>query len=183
MNDLKQASDQRVADSPVLAFDDDEDSSEVKYATAEDGLERIKDKVLKVSWEDMELLVAGLLRTMGYKTSMTKKGSDGGRDIIASPDGLGLESPRIVAEVKHRKGSMGAPQVRAFIGGLRVSDSGLYVSTGGFTKEAQYEADRANMPIKLLDLDQFVRLLVDNYEEADSETQTILPLVRIYWPA
>ena len=46
-----------------------------------------------------------------------------------------------------------------------------------------YEADRAVMPVKLLDLDQFVRLLVDNYDSADMETRTILPLVRIYWPA
>ena len=130
----------------------------------------------------MELLVAGVLRSMGYKTSMTRKGADGGRDIIASPDGLGLESPRIVVEVKHRKGSMGAPALRSFIGGLRNTDSGLFVSTGGFTREAEYEADRALMPVKLLDLDQFAHLLVDNYEAVDLETRAILPLVCIYWP-
>lgn len=163
--------------------DDDESPVEAREATADDGIERIKDKVLRLDWDDMELLAAGVLRSMGYKTSMTRKGSDGGRDIIASPDGLGLESPRIVIEVKHRKGAMGAPALRSFIGGLRSTDSGLYVSTGGFTKEAMYEADRAVMPVKLLDLDQFVRLLVDNYDSADMEMRTILPLVRIYWPA
>lgn len=57
------------------------------------------------------------------------------------------------------------------------------MSTGGFTKEAIYEADRALMPIKLLNLDQFVRLIVDNYDNADMDTRAILPLVRIYWPA
>ncbi len=36
--------------------------------------------------------------------------------MIASPDGLGFSSPRIVAVVKHRKDSMGAPQIRAFVG-------------------------------------------------------------------
>lgn len=115
--------------------------------------------------------------------SMTSRGSDGGRDIIASPDGLGLESPRIVVEVKHRKEAISAPALRSFIGGLRSTDSRLYVSTGGFTKEAVYEADRALMPIKLLNLDQFVRLIVDNYDNADMDTRAILPLVRIYWPA
>ena len=114
---------------------------------------------------------------------MTRRGSDGGRDIIASPDGLGLESPRIVVEVKHRKGSISAPLLRSFIGGLRNTDSGLYISTGGFTKDALIEADRAILPVKLLDLDQFVHLLVDNYDSADMETRTILPLVQIYWPA
>lgn len=39
------------------------------------------------------------------------------------------------------------------------------------------------MPIKLLNLDQFVRLIVDNYDNVDMDTRAILPLVRIYWPA
>ena len=167
----------------VTLVEDAESAAEAREATAEDGIERIKDRILQLGWEDMELLVAGVLRSMGYKTLMTSKGGDGGRDIVASPDGLGLESPRIIVEVKHRKGVMGAPAIRSFIGGLRTSDSGLYVSTGGFTKEAEYEADRATIPVRLLGLDQFVRLLVDNYDNADLETRAILPLVRIYWPA
>lgn len=32
--------------------------------------------------------------------------------MIASPDALGLESPRIVAEAKHRKGAMDTPTMR-----------------------------------------------------------------------
>lgn len=177
----------RNASKGIIASDEDEgteeeNSFEAREATVEDGIERIKDRVLQLNWDDMEHLVAGALRSMGYKTSMTRRGSDGGRDIIASPDGLGLESPRIVVEVKHRKEAMGAPALRSFIGGLRNTDSGLYVSTGGFTREAMYEADRAIMPVKLLDLDQFVRIIVDNYDNADMDMRAILPLVRIYWP-
>ena len=62
-------------------------------------------------------------------------------------------------------------------------DRGLYVSTGGFTKEARYEADRATIPIRLLDLDSFVRHYVEVYDKADEETRSILPLTRIWWPA
>ena len=98
-----------------------------------------------------------------------------GRDVIASPDALGLESPRIVVEVKHRKGAMRAPAIRSFIGGLRANDRGLYVSTGGFTREARYEADRSNVPMRLLDLDGFVRHYVDVYDKTDEETRDILP--------
>lgn len=83
----------------------------------------------------------------------------------------------------HRKGAMGAPAVRPFIGGLRAGDRGLYVSTGGFTKEARYEADRANAPVRLLDLDAFVRHYVDAYDKADDDTRSSLPLTRIWWPA
>ena len=158
-------------------------NDEALTATYDNGIELIKDRVSQLGWEDMERLVAGMLKAMGYCARVTPKGPDGGRDVIASPDALGLESPRIVAEVKHRKGAMGAPAVRSFIGGLRAGDRGLYVSTGGFTKEARYEADRANVPVRLLDLDTFVRHYVEVYDKTDDETRSILPLTRIWWPA
>jgi restriction system protein len=74
--------------------------------------EFIKDKVNALSWSEMQDLVAGLLRSLGYKTRVSDAGPDHGKDIVASPDGFGFEAPRIVVEVKHRKGSMGAPDLR-----------------------------------------------------------------------
>lgn len=180
--DLKSASKSETSSQPDETEDDAADD-DARAATYDNGIELIKDRVNQVGWEDMERLVAGLLKAMGYCARVTPKGPDGGRDVVASPDALGLESPRIVAEVKHRKGAMGAPAVRSFIGGLRVGDRGLYVSTGGFTKEARYEADRATIPIRLLDLDSFVRHYVEVYDKADEETRSILPLTRIWWPA
>ncbi|MDO4777896.1 MAG: restriction endonuclease, partial [Cardiobacteriaceae bacterium] len=112
-------------------------------------LERIKDQVNELDWEDMQQLVAGILRAMGYKTEVSPPGADRGKDIVASPDGFGFEHPRIVVEVKHRKGQMGSQEIRSFLGGRHKDDRGLYVSTGGFTKYAQYEADRAAIPLQL----------------------------------
>ncbi|PHN04370.1 restriction endonuclease [Flavilitoribacter nigricans] len=145
-------------------------------------LEFIKDQVFQLSWEDMEELVAGVLRGMGYKTIMTPKGSDRGKDIMASPDGLGLEDPKILVEVKHRKASMGSSDVRSFLGGLRANEKGVYVSTGGFSKEARYEADRAINPTTLVDLDMLVSLIIQHYDNFDPETRALVPLKKIYWP-
>ncbi len=105
-------------------------------------LEFIKDKLVRLDWDQMQRLVAGLLRAMGYKTRVSPSGPDRGKDIVASPDGLGFESPRIVVEVKHRAGAMGSSEIRSFLGGRHKDDKGLYVSTGGFTKDARYEAER-----------------------------------------
>ncbi len=168
-------------DSSTDVDDNAANDEETLAATYDNGIELIKDRVNQLDWEDMERLVAGMLKAMGYCTHVMPKGPDGGRDVVASPDALGLESPWIVAEVKHRKGAMGAPAVRSFIGGLRAGDCGLYVSTGGFTKEARYEADHANIPVRLLDLDAFVRHYVDGYDKTD-DTRSILPLTRIWWP-
>ena len=80
-------------------------------------LERIKDRVNELGWDEMQQLVAGILRAMGYKTQISPAGSDRGKDIVASPDGFGFEHPRIVVEVKHRKERMDSRQIRSFLGG------------------------------------------------------------------
>ena len=121
---------------------------------------------------------------MGFKTRVSPRGPDRGVDVLASPDGLGLQEPRIKVEVKHRpNSSMGSPEVRSFLGGLRPGDRGLYVSTGGFSKEAKYEAERSNSPAMLIDLDEMARLVVNHYDTFDLEGRSLIPLVKVYWPA
>jgi restriction system protein len=130
-------------------------------------LERIKDKVSALDWSEMQDLVAGILRAMNYKTQVSPAGPDRGKDIIASPDGFGFENPRIVVEVKHRNGQMGSQAIRSFLGGRHKDDRGLYVSTGGFSKDAFYEADRAAVPLNLCTLYNLVRALVEIYDAPD----------------
>nr|WP_321870966.1 restriction endonuclease [Paraburkholderia tropica] len=146
-------------------------------------VERIKDVVNSLDWAEMQELVAGILRAMGYKTQVSPAGSDRGKDIIASPDGFGFEHPRIIVEVKHRKGQMGTDKIRSFLGGRHPDDRGLYVSTGGFSKEAYYEADRASVPLTLWTSDHVVRALLDHYEATDAATKRLVPLKKTYVPA
>lgn len=144
--------------------------------------EFIKDRFLRLDWEEMQELTADLLRAMGYKTRVSPRGPDRGRDIVASPDGLGLEDPRILVEVKHRERSqMGAPEVQRFIGALK-NAKGVYVSTRGFTKEARYVADSSNAPLTLVDSDELARLIVQYYDSFDSDSRALIPLRKIYWP-
>lgn len=146
-------------------------------------IEFTKDRVSALDWSDMQELVAGLLRAMGYKTRVSPAGPDRGKDIVASPDGFGFEAPRIVVEVKHRQGPMGAQAIRSFLGGRHPQDKGLYVSTGGFSKDAHYEAERASIPVHLMSIDDLVDALIEYYDKLDVETKQLLPLKRIYWPA
>jgi len=107
----------------------------------------IQDRIMRLSYDEVPELFAGILRAMGYKTRVSPRGPDRGVDIFASPDGLGLQAPRIFVEVKHRRAAMGAPDIRAFLGGRQAGDRCIYVSTGGFTREARYEADRSTIPL------------------------------------
>ncbi len=145
--------------------------------------ERIKDRIARMDWEQMQQLVAALLRAMGYRTSVSSRGPDRGRDILATPDGFGFRAPRIIVEVKHRPGqTMGAPEVRAMPVGRQADDRGLFVSTGGFTREAYYEAEHGKVPISLVNLDDLTRAIIDAYGNFDDEGRALLPLQRLMWP-
>jgi restriction system protein len=168
----------------LLAEETKEELQQDKKSLQEQARERLKDRIVNLQPSEMEELLAALLRALGFRTNVSPTGPDRGVDVLASPDGLGLQEPRIKAEVKHRKNTqIGAPDVRSFIGALRAGDRGIYLSTGGFTREARYEADRSNMPLNLMDLEDFARLIETHYEAFDTGGKGLLPLIRIYWPA
>lgn len=143
--------------------------------------EMISDLLSQIDAYDFQELVAGVLRAMGFKTRVSSPGRDLGVDIIAHPDALGFETPRIKVQVKHRKGQSGAPEVRALAGTIRENENGLFVSTGGFTSEALREPERG-AKITLVDRDQFVNLLLENYEKLDPQYQALVPLRKVYIP-
>jgi restriction system protein len=161
-----------------------EDRTEVVRDIEEKANQFLEDRIAALDWQEMQELVAAILRAMGYKTRVSKEGPDRGVDVFASPDGLGLQEPRIFVEVKHHPNTpMGAPEVRTFLGGRKAADRCLYVSTGGFSKEARYEADRATIPLTLVTLPELRALLVDHYEALDPDARSLVPLKRFYWPA
>jgi restriction system protein len=163
---------------------DDNGLDEIREDTVARTHELIKDKLLRLTADDMEQLAAAILRAMGYKTRVMPKGPDRGVDVHASPDGLGLEEPRVKVQVKHRSGtSIGSEDIRCFLGGLRAGDKALYISSGGFTREAKYEADRSIIPLTLLGLDELASLIVSHYESFDIEGRVLMPLVKVFFPA
>ena len=162
--------------------EEEDDISVLMDEIVDKSKEFIKDKVNSLDWDEMQELVAGLLRAMGYKTIVSPPGSDRGKDIIASPDGLGLEDPVIYVEVKHRNQSMSSSDIRSFKGALKKNNKGIYVSTGGFTTDAKYEAERSEIPIILMDLDNLVKLIIQYYDNFDSDARSLIPLKKFYWP-
>ena len=174
-----------VADSAVSGITDLQEESGTgaileEYSVKAEGL--VEDQIAKLDWSQLQELVAGILRAMGYQTKVSARGPDRGVDIFASPDGLGLTEPRIFVEVKHRGGSIGSHQIRSFTGGRKPGDRCLYVSTGGFSMEARYEADRSSIPLTLITLPDLRELLLNHYENLDSGTRALVPLKRVYLP-
>ncbi len=146
--------------------------------------ELISDKIAHMDPFDFEELVAALLRSMGYFARRTEEGPDRGVDVIAQSDALGLESPRIKVQVKQRSQRASAGDLRNFIATLRQPDRGLFVSTGGFTREALYEAERtpSGRSVTTLNRDEFIELLTQHYQRLEPEAQAMIPLKKIFIP-
>lgn len=172
-----------VAVVPASSGEDEETEELVLREVELKAQQFVEDRLARLTWREMQELVAGILRAMGYRTRVAADGPDRGVDIFASPDGLGLKEPRVFVEVKHRRNElMGAPQIRSFLGGRKPGDKCLFVNTGGFTKEARYEADRSAVPLTLLTLADLRDLLIEHYDRVDAATRSLIPLRIIHWP-
>lgn len=129
-----------------------------------------------------EYFVAHLLEAMGFRARVTKKSGDGGVDIIAHKDALGLEPPIIKVQVKSTEGSIGEPEVKQLKGNLSGGEKGLLVTLGNVSAKAELFA-RTVPDIRLIDGENLVKLILEHYEQFDSRYRAAVPLKRVYLPA
>lgn len=144
--------------------------------------ELISDNISNIDPFDFQDLVAALLRTMGYQTQVSPPGPDEGIDIVAHPDALGFKKPMIKVQVKRKQQYVSSPEIQSFIGAIGDDDKGLYVSTGGYTSQARKAADKSNRRLTLLDREDFIELLLQNYEGIEPEYKALIPLKKVYIP-
>ncbi len=94
-------------------------------------MEGIREFVTSKNPYEFQDLVAILLKSMGYHIShISPKGRDGGIDIIAYTDPLGVKPPRIIVQVKHRRESkISSDDIQRLAGTMkRSSDVGIFVT-------------------------------------------------------
>lgn len=134
---------------------------------------------------DFQDLVGALLRGLGYHLAWTAPpGKDGGIDLVATPDPLGIASPRVKVQVKRQQQSVNVEGLRSFMATLGTDDVGLFVSLGGFTRDAQDEARaQATRKVTLIDLERLYDLWVEQYPTLPDEDRRRLPLQPIYFLA
>jgi restriction system protein len=127
---------------------------------------------------DFQALVAGLLRAMGYHVSwVAPPGKDGGIDIVAWSDPLGTRPPRIKVQVKRVAQNVSVDGLRSFMAVLGDDDVGLFVTTAGFTKDAEEEArTQEKRKITLVNLETLFDLWVEYYSRLDDDARRLLPL-------
>lgn len=127
---------------------------------------------------DFQDLVADLLRAMSYHvTWVSPPGKDGGLDILAWHDALGTRLPRIKVQVKRQQQSVSVDGLRSFMALLGDDDVGLFVCTGGFTKDAETEArTQEKRRVTLIGLEKLFDLWDEHYDKLTDRARRRLPL-------
>lgn len=145
----------------------------------------IEEVLVNMNPYDFQELVAGLLRGMGYFVNwVAPPGPDKGTDIVAHVDPLGVKGPRIKVQVKRRNDSTAVNAVRGFMATLGDNDVGIFVCTGGFTREAESEArGQEKRRIMLLDLKKLFDLWTEHYSSIPEQQRRLLPLRAVYYLA
>jgi restriction system protein len=139
------------------------------------------------SFSGMEFqeIVVATLKAAGLFTRPIRRGRDQGIDVEAYRDPLLLGPPRVLVQVKHRQGQVSGPEMREFLGTMnRDGDVGLYISTGGFGREATTAAERHQRPVRLMGWEDFVQMFLRFYDNLDNEFKARVPLenVRVLRP-
>lgn len=121
--------------------------------------ERLHDELLKLNPAAFERLCQRILRESGFtQVEVTGRSGDGGIDGRGIIKIGGLLSFHIIFQCKRYVGKVSAEQIRDFRGAMQGrADKGLFITTGGFTREAKTEATRDGAPpIDLIEGDDLV---------------------------
>ena len=135
-----------------------------------------------IDHHDFQVFIAGVLQGLGYETRVGKKGKDGGVDVLAYPDVFGLGSPRIKVQTKNQKSFAGIQDVGYLNGVLGSGERGLFVCTGGFSRDAENAPFVSNGSVVLVDGLQLLDIILEHYEDLPESAKALLPLRRLYVP-
>lgn len=161
-----------------------EASAAITFEQAEEqAWKEIERNLLGMNPFDFQHMVAGVLRAMGYHVSwVSSPGKDGGIDIIAFTDPLGTRPPRIKVQVKRVNQKVDASGLKSFVAIVNDDDVGLFVSSGGFTRDAEeFARSQERRKITLIDLERLLDLWVEFYPRLDESARRRLPLSPIYF--
>lgn len=143
----------------------------------------ILDHLASMSPYDFQDLVGKLLEAMNYYVVwIAPKGKDGGLDLLAQSDPLGVKGPRIKGQVKRRGDTKTKEEeLRSFLSLIEPNDVGVFISLGGFTSDTQAAARRSSRRITLIDGETLLDLWVEHYDRIDEDGRNLLSVKPVYF--
>lgn len=125
-------------------------------------------------------LVAELLRAEGFEADEAPPGADGGIDITAGRGLLGLESPKLIVQVKTPQiGSEVVAQLNGLVH-THGADYGLLATWAGLSRPAREAVKHQRFRVKVWESEDIVAALLRNYEKLPEDITERVPLRRVW---
>ena len=127
-------------------------------------------------------LVDAVLQAEGWATKVSPPGPDEGVDILAGRGPFGLDSPRLVVQVKSQTSTADVTVYRGLQGSMQTysAEQGLLVCWGGYTAPVLKEARQSHFAVRLWDSRDLVQAIYRTYPDLPAEIQAELPLKRAW---
>lgn len=154
---------------------DEPRASRIDRHTRDFVLERLK---TSLTHREFEEFTADLLQALGYEARVTSYTQDGGVDVIAHRDPLGIEPPLIKVQCKHHTGTIGAPEVQQLIGTQSPNELSLFVTLGSYSREA-LGIERVRQGLRLIGGEGVVALVLRHYDDLNSRWRGRIPLTPV----
>lgn len=172
---ITEAVEKATADTAAADTNDEPRASRIERHTRDFVLESLHKRL---SHQDFEEFTAALLRTLGYQARVTQYSQDGGVDVIAHRDPLGVEPPLIKVQCKHHTGTIGSPEVQQLIGTQGLGELSLFVTLGSYTRDA-LAIERQRPGLRLLTGEDLVTMVLENYDGLPQRWRAEIPLTSV----
>lgn len=158
------------------------DEPELSANIEEVALDQITSKVFEeFAGHGLAALVAAVLEAEGYRCTVSPPGPDGGVDISAGRGPLGLDSPRLLVQVKSGA-QIGSPVVSQLHGVMSTygADQGLLVAWGGLSKPAREALKNQQLRVRVWEAAEVIDAVLRTYDRLPEEMRTAVPLRRVW---
>lgn len=162
---------------------DDPSTEDVFNQARDDSSKSIKKFLSEIDPYEFQSLVGDLINAMGgFVEWIAPPGPDGGIDIVANTDHLGISGQKIKVQVKRQTAPVSEATLKSFMCNLGANDSGIFVCTGGFVANAARMArlDTAHK-ITLIDMERLIELWIAALPKLSDEAKRRFPLTPVYF--
>ncbi len=131
----------------------------------------------------MEGLIADILTAEGFVCETHGPGTDRGIDIVAGSGPLGLDSPRLLVQVKSSKEPVGSEAFQQLSGNIadhHGADQGLLVAWGGLTRQAKELAQPQRFRIRVWTAKDVIDALLNAYPRLPERLRLQVPLSQVW---
>jgi restriction system protein len=148
-----------------------------------------QDEIAKRLQEDfkgheLSELITELLTAEGFICHMSPPGSDGGADVLAGMGPLGMDSPKLVVQVKSQTSAVSDMVIQQLDGAIRrfKADQALLVTFGGVTGPARNKLETEYFNIRVWSIDDILQSIYKNYDSLPNDLRARIPLKQVWVP-